>query len=55
MTDDRYDGGELDFDTVEDMGLDGTGRDGNPFFPYTRANVDMAKRWNKVHGRREQS
>jgi len=30
---------ELDFDAVEAIGLDGTGRDGDPRFPYTRDNL----------------
>lgn len=30
---------EVDFDTAEAAGLDGTGRDGDPRFPYTRRDV----------------
>lgn len=30
---------ELGFDEVEAIGLDGTGRDGDPRFPYTWANL----------------
>ncbi len=30
---------ELTFDECEAIGLDGTGRDGNPLFPYTLTSV----------------
>ncbi len=32
------------FDDVEDIGLDGTGRDGDPRFPYTWAKLTTAER-----------
>ena len=32
---------ELDADTVEAIGLDATGRDGNPRFPYTLENLTL--------------
>lgn len=35
---------ELSFDEVEAAGLDGTGRDLNPRFPYTWANLTDAER-----------
>lgn len=35
---------ELPFDVVEDLGLDGTGRDGDPRFPYTWANLTDTER-----------
>ena len=35
---------ELDFDTVEALGLDGTGRDGNERFPYTYAKLTSDER-----------
>ena len=33
---------ELSFDTAEGIGLDGSGRDGDPRFPYTWANLTSA-------------
>ena len=35
---------ELDFDTVEALGLDGTGRDGNERWPYTYGNLTDEER-----------
>jgi hypothetical protein len=35
---------ELDFDTVEELGLDGTGRDGDPRFPYTTQLLNRQQR-----------
>lgn len=35
---------ELDFDTVERAGLDGTGRDGDPRFPYTWSSLTATER-----------
>lgn len=35
---------ELSFDTVEGIGLDGSGCDGDPRFPYTWAKLTPAER-----------
>lgn len=42
---------ELDFDTVEYLELDGTGRDGNPLFPFTYGNVKQGIQWARKNGR----
>ena len=41
----------LDFDTVEELGLDGTGRDGSAEFPYTAetAIVSLLNRQQRRH------
>jgi len=36
--------GELSFDECELLGLDGTGRDGDPRFPYTYAGLTAAEK-----------
>lgn len=41
---------KLDFDTVELLGLDGTNRDCNPFFPFTYGNVKQGITWVRENG-----
>jgi hypothetical protein len=42
---------ELSADAAFELGLDATGRDGNPHFPYTRDNVVDALSWKRLHPR----
>lgn len=41
---------ELDVDSCDALGLDGTGMSGNPFYPFTYGNVKQGIKWVRENG-----